>query len=113
MISNKEPIQSTLRQTVKFFTGLKPIGQTKTKDRVKFYVEPPLIIEGKDVTGETILAVFPDIKEPKECVLSYAHIGQHGACSLEYLKKCKKAKPYQYRPLMAELQSIGYNLLVV
>ena len=44
---------------------------------------------------------------------SYAHMGQHSACSGAYAKLCKKAKPDEYCELLAELIAIGYNNLEV
>lgn len=80
--------------------------QDTHKTVVRFYVEP---------TGE-ILATF---KTPakfngyrpdnKEC---YSHTGQHSQFHPDYLKRCRKATPEQYKDLHGELESIGYNLTV-
>ena len=42
----------------------------------------------------------------------YATIGQHGGCTPEYAKSCRLAKPEEYKNLMEELESIGYNLKI-
>ena len=41
---------------------------------------------------------------------SYAHIGQHSACSPEYAAECKPARFAEFEPLMKELEQLGYNL---
>jgi hypothetical protein len=67
-----------------------------------------------DAKNDEVFAYFPEIdgdnKGNKTC---YAHIGQHSACSPEYVKECKRATKEQYQPLMKELEEIGYNLQVI
>lgn len=43
----------------------------------------------------------------------YAHIGQHGVCTMRWVAEQQLATPEQYAPLLAELQSIGYDVEVV
>lgn len=64
---------------------------------------------------DPILAVFPDLKENRAGdVTCYAHIGQHSACSMEYvLNDTNPASPAEYAPLKKELERIGYNLDVI
>lgn len=59
-----------------------------------------------------VTAVFPCEKEYRPGdVTCYAHIGQHGACSLQWmLQKTRPAKPSEYAALAAELRQIGYKL---
>jgi hypothetical protein len=63
----------------------------------------------------SVFAYFPN--EPDfDCYgnkPSYAHIGQHSACSINYAEECKLATPDQYRALKAELESIGYDLNII
>ncbi len=40
---------------------------------------------------------------------SYSHIGQHSALSPEYLRDTAPAREDEYRELLDELVSIGYN----
>lgn len=62
----------------------------------------------------TVYAFFPkEVYLPPKKYLSYAHIGQHGGCSIVYARKCKKATPEQYADLKNELESIGYNLNII
>jgi len=66
----------------------------------------------KDIreTGE-IIALFPEISEGKGCVLSYLHIGQHGAASIEWAKEATEmAYPLEYSGLWDELTAAGYKL---
>lgn len=72
--------------------------------------------------NDDIFAYFPEILEGKKYNVrtgeeifcsSYAHVGQHSACSNLYVKECKKATPEQYKDLKEELTSIGYNLKIV
>jgi hypothetical protein len=61
-----------------------------------------------DHAGE-VTAVFPT--EAATCdvsaVLSYAHVGQHGACSRAwYVYATRAATPDEYAPLLRELQGI-------
>lgn len=44
---------------------------------------------------------------------SYAHVGQHSACSVGYAGECNLATPEQYSSLKSELESIGYDLNVI
>lgn len=68
--------------------------------KVKFY---------KQKDGD-ILAVFPEeIFDNKGNITCYAHIGQHSACSKEYLKGLKLATPSEYNDLLDELIGQGYD----
>ena len=45
--------------------------------------------------------------------MCYAHIGQHSSCSPYYASDCKKATIDEYKDLMQELESVGYNLEIL
>lgn len=64
-----------------------------------------------------IIALFPTLPSDSDFVevtcLSYMHIGQHCAASLEIISGTKPAKPNEYKDLLTELQSIGYSDLKV
>lgn len=66
---------------------------------VRFYLD-----QGEE---PQVFAFFPDTKE------SYSHIGQHSACSIDYVKGCRPATLIEYEPLKKELESIGYNLNIL
>ena len=49
----------------------------------------------------------------QEMKVSYAHIGQHSSCHINYILQCKKATKEQYNDLYNELIGIGYILNVL
>ena len=62
------------------------------------------------------MAVFPNEQWndlSKDTVTCYAHIGQHSAVHLDYLKECTIAQKEDYLPLKTELESIGYKLNIL
>jgi len=64
--------------------------------------------------GNDVFAYFPHIKgDLKGNNTCYAHIGQHSACSPDYVKECKEANYSAYSDLLKELISIGYKDLVI
>lgn len=71
-----------------------------TKTPVQFYVEP----DGQ------VLAYFPRMRHNSNAMTCYAHVGQHSACTPEYIAELTEATPEQYADLKAELESIGYKL---
>lgn len=63
-------------------------------------------------TGQP-MAVFPNISaDLSGNMQSYAHLGQHSACCLNYALEQPEATEEQYANLKAELESIGYVLRV-
>jgi hypothetical protein len=61
-----------------------------------------------------ILALFPNDYEGNGFHLSYQHVGQHSAADYKaMISASKPAKPEEYADLLAELQSIGYDLKIV
>jgi len=61
------------------------------------------------VIGGEVLALFPTV--PEQCgsdhmVESYAHVGQHGAASVELTRLGRRATPAEYAPLLRELRAI-------
>lgn len=64
--------------------------------------------------NDDLFAYFPELDgDMNGNKTSYAHIGQHSACSPDYAKECNKATKEQYLPLMRELESIGYQLEII
>jgi len=62
-----------------------------------------------------VIAIFPELPgdyNPRLTCLSYQHIGQHGAASVNLTEDTRPAKLAEYAPLMEELTSIGYDLRV-
>lgn len=62
-----------------------------------------------------IVAVFPyEIADFNNNVTCYAHIGQHGACSYEWvLTETRAAKTEEYHDLAVELRNQGYDNLKI
>lgn len=83
------------------------------KTKVLFLLEPK---EGENQPPETF-AYFPNKYHNKhmddKVFMCYAHIGQHSACHQDYANECKEATKEQAADLMAELESIGYNLQIL
>lgn len=61
----------------------------------------------------TVYAYFPTVKHNDTFNTCYSHVGQHSGCDKEYAKQSLPATPEQYKDLKEELESIGYNLIVV
>ncbi len=84
----------------------------KFKTPVKFYKE----ITDEEGT-EQVFTFFPEMYYNKELYETtftmYAHIGQHGACHIDYIEKCRPATKEEYSNLFNELESLGYNLQIV
>lgn len=65
--------------------------------------------------GGDIIALFPTVAwdEQYNCA-SYQHIGQHGAAAYDLVvSHSKLAADSEYKPLLKELKSIGYDNLKV
>lgn len=60
-----------------------------------------------------IIALFPQIicTNGGE-ILSYMHVGQHGAASVDIVRKTKAATLAEFFPLYKELKAIGYNMKI-
>ena len=69
--------------------------------------------EGSRRDGAPV-AIFPAIPGTNAYnVTVYAHLGQHGHGTPQYLNRLRLATEAEYAPLLAELKSIGYNPRVV
>ena len=69
--------------------------------------QTPVIFRA-DKGGEVIafLPSLPGDSNPYRTCLSYVHMGQHGAASLEYYYSTRPAQPHEYAALLEELQRI-------
>lgn len=86
-------------------------------NEVKAENPPTPVLFRIDRSGDNreICAVFPfePATENPDTMTCYAHFGQHGACSSEWVRdQTKPATPDQYASLKTELESLGYVLLV-
>ena len=92
-------------------------GTKKTK--VLFLIEKGEVEEftQQEIESDKVFAYFPNILHSNTAGIKlntcYAHTGQHSACHPDYAKECVKATPDQYKDLMQELESIGYNLEIL
>lgn len=66
------------------------------------------VIFRKEPGDGSILAVFPTIAESYSGyhMLCYAHVGQHGTCSLDYYRETKPASEEESADLYRELRGI-------
>jgi len=75
--------------------------------KVKFLIS----IEGDT---EDLYAFFPDIvSDMKGNLTAYSHADQHGGCCIEYANQSHEALKFQYEDLLKELESIGYDDLLI
>ena len=82
----------------------------KHKTKVKFLVNET----NQDILiNSDVFAFFPEEIEGDKLRSSYAHVGQHSPCHVDYANDCKKAISVQYVSLFNELTSIGYDLEVI
>ena len=68
---------------------------------------------------DQVLAFFPESHKNSQLLplghlcTCYSHIGQHSACSINYVRGLKMATPKQYKDLASELESEGYDLEIL
>tara|TARA_R110000772_G_scaffold47429_3_gene108417 strand:+ start:237 stop:485 length:249 start_codon:yes stop_codon:yes gene_type:complete len=75
--------------------------------RVKFLIS----IEGDT---EDLYAFFPDeVSDAKGNLTAYSHVGQHSGCCIEYALQSTEATKTEYTDLLQELESIGYDDLLI
>ena len=61
-----------------------------------------------------IIALFPDSTADLDGnIISYLHIGQHGAADPDLIKTLPKATPEEYQDLEKELKRMGYKLNIL
>jgi len=78
--------------------------------------ETPVLFRAQCEAGVIwVTAVFPC--EPSDLdgynMTCYAHVGQHGGCSIPWYQRTRAAKPEEYADLQRELKSaLGYRLKV-
>jgi len=62
---------------------------------------------------DEVIAIFPEIKNTYNTLLSYMHIGQHGGCSLFYTDITKPCPREEYLSLLEELKGIYQDCKLV
>ena len=57
-----------------------------------------------------VIALFPDLPEVRGCVLSYQHVGQHGAADpWHVVRMTRPATAEEAAPLRRELEGVPYG----
>lgn len=68
----------------------------------------PVVFRADRTKELHVTAVFPT--EPHDVrgltMTCYAHVGQHGACSMDWYRRTRAAKPEEYADLLRELRGI-------
>jgi hypothetical protein len=66
--------------------------------------------------GYEVIAVFPEYAgdmNPYRTCQGYVHMGQHTTISADVMQWTRPAKPEEYKDLLSELVSIGYDDLKI
>lgn len=73
-----------------------------------------VIVIFKKFKDDQVIALFPKIIECEKTglIMSYMHLGQHGAASPDLFTDLKAATPDEYASLKEELEGLGYSLVV-
>ena len=73
------------------------------------------LVNERDPEDTDLFAYFPEENHDREgkYKTAYSHMGQHSSASPEYAKESRQASPEEYADLKAELEGIGYNLVVL
>lgn len=66
----------------------------------------PVVFRKDRGKNPEITAVFPTLTERPGMMTCYAHVGQHGTCSLQWYWSTRRATPEEYADLLAELRDI-------
>ena len=75
---------------------------------------PTKVVFRKFKRGKDVIALFTQelgTNDPHTCLI-YQHVGQHGSMDLRHRGMLVTATPTEYADLKAELERIGYNLIV-
>jgi len=79
----------------------------KTNCRVVFKMTPVC-----SEYEQECIAFLLDVDANFGYVMSYMHFGQHGEASLAFYRQCRLATEDEYRDLLWELDSIGYDVAI-
>lgn len=75
---------------------------------------PTKVVFKKFKRGGDVIALFtqePGTNDPSTCQI-YQHVGQHGDMDLRHKSMLTTCPPKEYAALKAELEAIGYTLVV-
>lgn len=71
-------------------------------------------VRGEEAVTIAFLPEYPGTNRWTQDCMSYEHMGQHGAATLDYYREdTRPATPDEYKSLLAELVSIGYDDLQI
>jgi len=70
-------------------------------------------VQFRKLSDGDVIAVFPYQIEGLNYVCSYTRVGQHSVCWWDINQGTTAAKPSEYKDLLKELKSIGYNIKVI
>ena len=89
--------------------------ENKVKTRVVFKIIPPDDYGNKVGWTETKEVIAFLLDAPADCgnILTYMHVGQHAEATVDFYRHCWTASPDEYADLKAELEVIGYELIVL
>lgn len=75
----------------------------------------PVIFKWETGDHPQVCAFFPTLPGDNDpsTMTCYAHVGQHSSADMDYVRSCRPASPEEYASLLSELQSVGYDGLVV
>ena len=84
------------------------------KGKAKMQTDKTVVIFRKFTGGADIIAMFPELPGTNcfGTCLSYQHVGQHGAASVDLSHCTESAKPEEYGDLLEELRRLGYTLSI-
>lgn len=105
----------TKRKEKDFHRRFRKMQPDFLKEESSIIPEETVVIFRKFKTGEKeIIAIFPEVQANDnqwDCQ-SYIHVGQHGPTSYKIVDWTTAATPEEYADLKAELESIGYDLVI-
>jgi len=99
-----EKTGANISDTEPKIADLKEIEQDSEPTKVAFLVHQ---------SHPEVYAYFPEIPHSQKYMTGYAHVGQHTAVDPYYAKESRVATAKEYADLQAELEGLGYNLVVL
>jgi hypothetical protein len=108
-----DQLASTLKESA-FHRNFRKKMPNFLKKESSVIPEETVVIFRKFVCDGSIIALFPEVQaiDSRSCCQSYMHVGQHGQAAYELTNQTKLAFPEEYAVLKAELESIGYDLVI-
>jgi len=89
---------------------MKTLNENET--RVIFKKDKNVHLSDGSIIDGDVFACLLDVPAQEYNVAFYAHVGQHGEADILYCSGCRAATPEEYAPLLDELKSLGYILII-